>query len=249
MNHNVRPCADRRLVRAGRRLLATSLLALAACLPPACLAARAGAGAEAEAEAAAAEDVGTIIVRGMLSDHNPFMPGARRGRFPATIFLQGERLRVDFAGPAGERGALLFDRGTGQGWLVHLDQQVALPVDASAVRSVNPLRVDAADPCARLRPHCGPTGSRFIAGQARKGYRYRSAAGRGPGGTSDGEFWVDGPLGVLVAYRGTGRSGRDAPAMEADFLLVDEIEPAYFELPSTVTAYQGRTPRGDGAPR
>lgn len=226
-------CAERALARAGRCLLAC-MLAAAACAPALAVAR----GASADGDAEAGEDAGTIIVRARLSDHNPFLPGTRRMEFPATTFLKGERLRVDFAGPAGERGSLIFDSATGQGWLVHLDDRIALPVDAAAVRGFTSLLVDGTDPCARIGPRCEPVPPRFIAGGSRKGYRFRSAAGRGPGGLSDGEFWVDGSLGVVLAYRGVGRTAKDASRMEADFLTVDDIAASYFELPESVDAYE-----------
>lgn len=187
-------------------------------------------------------DEGTIIVRARLTDHNPFVAGARRTQFPATTFFNGRRLRVDFAGPRGERGALLFDGDTGRGWLVHLDGGIALPLDAAAVRAFTSLRIGDQDPCARLAPRCEPARPRFVAGHARPGYRFRDAGGRGPGGLSDGEFWVDGDLGVVVAYQASGRGARDAPEMEAEFLLVDSITPSYFDLPESVTAYDGPPP-------
>lgn len=214
-----------------RRLL-TCMLAVSACAPALAVGEPSSGGDEL--------DAGTIVLRARLFNHNPFLPGSRRSEFPVTAFLRGERLRIDFAGPTGERGALLFDSAAGQGWLVHLDDQVALPVDAGAAQGFSSLLVDGADPCARLRPRCEPASPRFIAGKSRRGFRFRSASGRGPGGLSDGEFWVDASLGVVVAYHGIGRGGKDLPAMEAQFLLRDDIAVSYFELPGTVTAYEGR---------
>lgn len=223
-------CADRggRRWQRARRSIAALALGLAT---PAAM-----------ADVAPAADEGTIIVRARITDHNPFVAGTRRSEFPATAFLHGQRLRVDFAGPRGERGALLFDGATGRGWLVHLDGGVALPLDANAVRGFASLRVDMADPCAGLAPRCEPAPARFVAGRSRPGYRFRDAGGRGPGGLSDGAFWVDGDLGIVLAYEPGGRTGRDAPAMEAEFLLVDEIAPSYFDLPGTVSAWEGSPP-------
>lgn len=194
---------------------------LAACLVP-------GSGAWAD-DAGTRPD--TIVLGGILTDHNPFQPGARRDGYRVTVFLEQARLRVDFAGPSGERGLLLHDLATGTGWLADLGSRRAIPVDASAVRSFSGLVVDPSDPCADLSLHCAPAPPRLIAGSSRRGYRFRDAAGRGPGGLSDGEFWVDASLGVVLAYRATGTRARKAPALQADFALLDAVPASYFELP------------------
>ena len=173
----------------------------------------------------------TIVLGGTLVDHNPFAPGSRRGSVPVTIFLERERLRVDFTGPAGQRGMLLHDVAAGQGWLADLDARMAIPVDAGATRSFSGLVVDPEAPCRRIGPRCEPASARFIAGESRRGYRFRSAEGKGPGGLSDGVFWIDASLGVVLAYRAAGARPERGPALEADFALIDELPDSYFELP------------------
>jgi len=197
------------------------IAALAACLLP-------GGGAWADD---ADPRPGTIVLGGILTDHNPFQPGARPDGFRVTVFLDQARLRVDFAGPSGERGVLLHDVAAGTGWLADLGSRRAIPVDASAMRSFSGLVVDPAAPCAGLPVRCAPAPARHIAGSSRRGYRFRDAGGRGPGGLSDGEFWTEASLGVVLAYRATGTRARHAPALQADFALVDALPASYFELP------------------
>lgn len=173
----------------------------------------------------------TIVLGGTLVDHNPFVPGSRRSDVPVTIFINRDRLRVDFSGPSGQRGMLLHDGGSGRGWLADLDERMAVPVDAGAIRSFSGLVVDPAAPCEGIGVRCEPAAPRFIAGKPRSGYRFRGASGKGPGGLSDGEFWVDGALGVVLAYRATGTRTERSPALSADFALIDELPEAYFQLP------------------
>ena len=172
-----------------------------------------------------------------LNDHNPFLAGAGRTRFRATILLREQHVRVDFSGPAGERGMLLHDGQAATGWLVDLDAQLAVPMPLAGEVFAR-LRVDPEQPCAGFGVRCDPVPPRYVAGQSRRGYGFRNAAGRGPGGLSRGEFWVDEARGVILAYRATGRGVREAPAMDADLVSRQRIPESDFRLPDVIEVAQ-----------
>lgn len=170
---------------------------------------------------------------GFMTGRNPFAGGAAgRATFPATLYMRGAASRVDFRGPRGERGLILHDSGTGRGWLADLGEGIALPTPSAGLAD---LVVDPERPCAHLPFKCQSGAPRFIAGTTRKGWRYRNADGRGPGGTSDGTFWLDGPRGVVVAYRGHMRGLDHEHAFEATLVQFAELPAVLFELPDVVT--------------
>lgn len=219
-------CSDPPRLAGGRRWLA--LLAVGLLVLP---------GGVVAGDTDTAEEADTLVIRALLTDHNPFVPGARRTTFHATILLRGRDVRVDLRGPAGQRGLLLHDGEAATGWLADLDGQVAVPVP-TAGEVFSRLIVDPRAPCAGFGVRCDPGLPRYIAGKSRKGYVFRDAVGRGPGGLGRGEFWVDDEHGVVVAYRGVGRGAREAPAMEADLVQLQRVRSTDFNLPDVVQVAQ-----------
>lgn len=165
----------------------------------------------------------------MVGPH-PFGSAAHT-EFPVTVRMQGAATRVDFAGPRGERGLMLHDGSGGPGWLMDLDQGQALPLDRDEFRA---LLADPAQPCAHLRVRCQPTGPRHLGGQVLGGWRYRNAEGRGPGGTSDGDFWLDATHGLIVAYRGTKRGRHEVHELRATAVEHGPIPEVLFQLPHDI---------------
>lgn len=171
-----------------------------------------------------------VRMQAVMTGANPFRPQGEPTEFPVTIYLQEDALRVDFAGPNGERGMLLHDAANRKGWLVSLEEGLAVPIGSAGFHE---LRVDPNDPCAALRLRCQPMGERFVGGTLAIGWRYRNAGARGPGGTSNGDFWVDPEHGVILAYRGQTRD-RDVHALRAVSVTHDPLPDVLFELPETI---------------
>jgi hypothetical protein len=159
---------------------------------------------------------------------NPFQSGYDGSAFPVTLYVTGEATRADFTGPNGERGMMLHDASTNEGWLISLDEGIALPIESPGMRD---LLVDPQAPCAKFPGRCQPTRSRFVAGKPAKGWRYRNADGRGPGGTSDGEFWTDPEHGLVLAYRGRKRGWDRTYELWAESVSYGELPEVLFELP------------------
>lgn len=179
----------------------------------------------------------SVVLEAQLAGDNPFQPGSAEP-FPARIYLQGERSRIDLTGPAGERVMLLRDGSTGIAWLVSLDEGAAMPSDA---RGLGQLFVDPVEPCAHLRVRCVPAGSRFIAGEPAEGWKYRDARGRGPGGTSDGTLWVRPGEGLVVGYTGTRTDRGDRFSMDVHAVWSGPLPQALFEPPES-TGFPDDTP-------
>lgn len=178
----------------------------------------------------ASPDEPALRMQAVMTGANPFRPRDESAEFPVTVYLKGDAARVDFAGPDGERGMLLHDAATGKGWMVSLEQGLAVPIGSAGFHE---LRVDPNDPCAALRLRCQPMGERFVGGTLAIGWRYRNAGARGPGGTSNGDFWVDPEHGVILAYRGQTRD-RDVHALRAVSVTHDPLPDVLFELPETI---------------
>jgi|SRR5690606_4628711 len=172
----------------------------------------------------------SLLMEAQVTGDNPFRPGSNAS-FPARIHLQGPRLRIDVTGPEGQRVMLLRDDSVAAAWLVSLDEGLALPTDA---RGLGELFVDPEHPCEHLRVRCAPAGTRFVAGKSATGWRFRDARGRGPAGTSDGEFWIHPEEGVVVAYRGTRRGRDDTLSMEARSVSTAPLPEELFDLPEVV---------------
>ncbi|MGQ4660752.1 hypothetical protein [Lysobacter sp. F6437] len=190
----------------------------------------AGVAAAQELQTGAVPDEPALRMQAVMTGANPFRPRGEPAEFPVTVYLKGDAVRVDFAGPDGERGMLLHDAATGKGWLVSLEQGLAVPVGSAGFHE---LQVEPHDPCADLGLRCQPMGERFVGGVLATGWRYRNAGARGPGGTSDGDFWVD-PEGVILAYRGRTHDRDEVRALRAASVTHDPLPDVLFELPETI---------------
>ncbi|GAB3028434.1 hypothetical protein GCM10027285_08410 [Oleiagrimonas citrea] len=121
----------------------------------------------------------------------------RPGTLVETIYVSGERVRVDFKASSRLRGRIYRNGGrtllrlpSGRvlptGWL-HLSQHVRLPVR---------------EPCFALDLACHGIGSRRIAGREAVGWRFRHAGQQGPLGLDRGTFWLDAKTGMVLELKG-----------------------------------------------
>lgn len=178
----------------------------------------------------------SFSMRATMVDANPFIASGRNESFPIVLHRQDDRTRVDFRGPRGQRGMLLHDARSGNAWLISLDEAAALPISNPGFDN---LVVDPQDPCAHMRVRCDATPSRFVAGRTVRGWRYRGAQGRGPGGTSEGRFWVEAEHGVVVAYSGRKRGLDKKYEMEATSISFGELPEALFQPPREIPLPDG----------
>lgn len=179
-----------------------------------------------------------VVLHGVMVDHDPFQAAADTRAFPVTVYLKGKASRVDFEGPAGERGMLL-DPAEGERWLVALEQGAALPVPGGGLGA---LQRDPADPCRDMKGHCEPTKRRFVAGINAAGWLYRGAAGTGPAGTSDGKFWIDPDQGLVLAWEGRKRGRGETYRFQADRVSIDALPDVIFQLPESTVLPGEDTP-------
>jgi len=170
-----------------------------------------------------------VVLHGVMVDRDPFEASAKTRAFPVTVYLKGAASRVDFKGPAGERGMLL-DNGDGERWLLAVDQGAAVPVPSGGLGS---LRLDPDAPCRGMKGRCEPTRRRFLAGVNAEGWRYRGADGTGPAGTSDGEFWIDPQRGLLLAWEGRKRGRDESYRFHADQFSHEPLPDVLFQLPES----------------
>lgn len=179
-----------------------------------------------------------VMLRGVMVDRDPFQASAETRAFPVTVYLKGEASRVDFKGPAGERGMLL-DTGGGKRWLVAVDQGAALPVPGGGLGS---LWLDPEAPCQEMKGRCEPTRRRYLAGVNAEGWRYRGAEGTGPAGTSDGKFWIDPGHGLVLGWEGYKRGRDEAYRFQADQFSREPLPDVLFQLPESAALPGGDAP-------
>lgn len=184
----------------------------------------------------------SYVMQVRLQAENPFGTGTAEEGFAAELSVRGSRSRLSFQGARGERGVLLHDAESGEAWLLGLDRASALPVGTGLFTA---LRVAPEAPCTRLPRGCRPVDAKVVAGGMRRGWRYRGADGQGPGGTSEGDFWIDDQTGVVLAYRGRSGGMRRDTAMVAAAVVYQPVSDAAFELPSVDRA----APRDDASRR
>lgn len=195
----------------------------------------------AEAPGGAGPDPATpaFTMQAFMIGANPFYAGEHGAPFPVTLYMQGDSTRMDFSGPSGQRGVMLHDGAAGKGLLISLDDGIVVPMESPGLAD---LLVDPEDPCAFSGYRCRPVEPRTVAGKSMPGWRYRGADGRGPGGTSEGEFWIDPSRGVVVAYRGL-RDGWDRPyELHAISITYGQLPAAIFDAPQVVELDAGDTP-------
>jgi hypothetical protein len=161
--------------------------------------------------------------------------GSREGAvFRANVYRRGPAMRVDLAHESVPEGYVI-QRSPGEpGWFVLTGLEQMLPMPTDAYRG---LWVDAGEPCRAWPGYCDRTGAREIAGRQVQGWRIRNARDRGPGGMSQGEFWVDEEWGLILGYRGTTRRGGHAREMHVLHVGESELDRELFALP-------GASPQG-----
>jgi hypothetical protein len=130
---------------------------------------------------------------------------AIQGTMTETIYLNGDRVRVDFDGGPRLRGRLL--KQGDRTWLLEPSAQRALPVAHIPLASVT--RLDPGQPCWNLGIVCERAEDRLIAGRRAEGWRYEHAGRAGPNGTDSGTFWIDAQYGVLLAFKAQDLARRD----------------------------------------
>lgn len=176
-------------------------------------------------------------LRALVSGFGPVQERNDAGMLPVVIRMKGDAVRVDFQGPRGTDGYLLWLGKDGGNWLVSTTGRTALPMPGQPQL----LRYDPESPCARLGGVCERVDVETVAGRPALAWRYRRAAGRGPDGTDEGTLWLDSRTGMLLGFRGrvAGRNGlRQMRVVSVDYGPVEEH---WFELPRPIdTLYEGR---------
>jgi len=147
-----------------------------------------------------------------------------------TLWLKGDRVRVDFDAGQGRRGRILRD-GRGHAWLFMSTSDRALPAQHVPIGAIT--RLDPAQPCWKLGFACDKVGQRVIAGRQAEGWRYRHAEQSGPGGTDSGTFWIDAQYGLLLAFQGKD-VGEHARRMETTAVDFQAIPDDTFKAPEAV---------------
>lgn len=147
-----------------------------------------------------------------------------------TVWLKGDRVRVDFDAGQGRRGRILRD-GHGHAWLFMSTSDRALPARNVKIGAIT--RLDLAQPCWELGFACAQVDDRTIAGRLAHGWRYRHAGQSGPGGTDSGVFWIDAQYGLLLAFKGKD-AGEHARRMETVAVDFQTIPAAAFAAPEGI---------------
>lgn len=177
-----------------------------------------------------AADVPDVKIQAVLSGVAARSTDSSDGVAAETIWLKGDRVRVDFDAGQGRRGRILRD-GHGHAWLFMSTSDRALPARNVKIGAVT--RLDPAKPCWELGFACEKVGDRIIAGRLAHGWRYRHAEQSGPGGTDSGVFWIDAQYGLLLAFNGK-ELGEHARRMETTALDFQAIPAATFEAPEGI---------------
>lgn len=146
-----------------------------------------------------------------------------------TIWIKGDKTRVDFDAGAGRRGRIL--RGGDHAWLLMSTSRRALPADHVRIGAIT--RLDVARPCWDLGFACAPVESRRIAGRPAHGWRYRHAGHAGPGGSDSGVFWIDAEYGLLLAFEAKDSAGH-THRMEATAVGFAKIPDDTFAMPESL---------------
>lgn len=146
-----------------------------------------------------------------------------------TIWIKGDKVRVDFDAGANRRGRVL--RGGGHAWLLMSSSNRALPADHLRIGAMT--RLDPGKPCWELGFACTQVEDRHIAGRQAHGWRYRHAGQDGPGGTDSGVFWIDAEYGLLLAYQAEDL-GEKRHRMEATAVSFAKIDDDIFAMPKSL---------------
>ncbi|HKR76464.1 MAG TPA: hypothetical protein VJR95_07335 [Rhodanobacter sp.] len=177
-----------------------------------------------------AGDMPDVKVQAVLSGIGTGGTANPDGVAAETIWLKGDRVRVDFDAGQGRRGRILRD-GHGHAWLFMSTSDRALPARNVKIGAITQL--DPVQPCWELGFACEKVDDRIIAGRLAHGWRYRHAEQSGPGGTDSGVFWIDAQYGLLLAFEGKD-VGEHARRMETTALDFQAIPATTFEAPEGV---------------
>jgi hypothetical protein len=153
----------------------------------------------------------------------------RDGVAAETIWIKGDRTRVDFDAGENRRGRIL--RGGGHAWLLMSTSDRALPADHVRIGAIT--RLDVRKPCWDIGFACTPEEDRRIAGRPAHGWRYRDAGRAGPDGTDSGVLWIDAEYGLLLAFNAKDTAEK-THRMDATAIRFADIPDDTFALPENV---------------
>lgn len=179
------------------------------------------------ATAARAEDRPDVTLSGVASGValKIGFEGTGKRVLPETVYLQGNRTRLEFRS-ADQQGYLLR-QGTGI-WLVNEATRRAWPLKYST--TARQYLFEPKEPCRSLGVVCEPVGTKQIAGREAGGWRFTHAGTRGPDGSDSGTMWIDTQYGLLLGYHAEDQQGRslDWTVTSVSF---EPLSPELFELP------------------
>lgn len=184
----------------------------------------------------------SALLDGVLTGPSPAGSGQVE-TWRVRIYLQDGAVRTEFEGASGQSGVILSLAERGNWWLSD-DGKQALPVQDGAPKH---LLINADDPCASMggSARCERIQSRVIAGVLAQGWRYRQARGLGAGGSSRGELWVDSETGLVLAYRGHGRTRRERSSFQAGSVSYGPLSDSLFQLPEGAEHWMDQTGQHD----
>ena len=193
-------------------MTATRLLAAACAL--AAIAARAG-------------DVPDVTLSGVASGValKVGFEGSGQRVLPETVFIQGNRTRLEFRS-AHQQGYLLR-QGSGI-WLVNEVAKQAWPLKYST--TARQYLFEPQDPCRSLGVACERVGTKEIAGREAGGWHFTHAGSRGPDGSDSGTMWIDTQYGLLLGYHAEDQQGRSLN-WTVTSVSFEPLSPELFELP------------------
>lgn len=176
---------------------------------------------------AAAQDAGPSGRAQVLTNQfGGWVRGSPRGSMQQVeVFFREGAVRVQFHDAAGAGYALIVPAGSGNAWIQG---------QAGGLRPVPgvqwPLRFDPAQPCTGqgLFAQCQAKDSGLYAGREARHWAYRFGASRGPGGTREGQMWLDAETGLVLEY--TGHSGLERDVRwQVQKIEFGPVEPSLFE--------------------
>jgi hypothetical protein len=154
--------------------------------------------------------------------------GTGKRVLPETVYLQGNRTRLEFGGGGDAQGYILRDGSAV--WLISDKVKRAWPLRYGS--STRQYVFDAADPCKSLDISCEREGKRNIAGREASGWRFRHAGNHGPDGSDSGTMWIDDQYGLLLGYHAEDLQGRSLD-WTVTAVSFERLPPGLFELPDS----------------
>lgn len=176
-----------------------------------------------------ATDMPDVKIDAVLEGGGIGMSARRAGVAGETIWIKGDKARVDFDAGAGRRGRIL--RGGGHAWLLMSTSSRALPADHVRMGAIT--RLDVRKPCWNLGFPCTPVENRRIAGRLAHGWRYHHAGHAGPDGTDSGVLWIDAEYGLLLAFNAKD-AAEQTHRMETTAIVFGPLPDDAFALPESI---------------